>query len=314
MVDNIGSNLCSAALPGGGFFPLHDDIENFLKECFELAGVPVSKQNVNWLEGIVDEKHLKPYRDFIHGHKEPHKAPGAIVPDLDTRFLPVKQPTDASGATKTAMFVGDVKTCWLNKSNYDGAVGKKEQRPVEKKAKIAKREYKAKLKDLDKKYASEIVGDGTNGVTGPFERSLNRIVTKNVVPLVIGWYGETNEGLDKLLMKLARIASNGPEAHGVSPLDNSDRRGGAYPIILQRMRRGLACLIARGQTRHLEGRIHYLRKTPDEAHNTWRAHRRDNTWNPSQYGRQRGFDKFIPEGYEGFEQFRSGKSYRVNLD
>ena len=92
---------------------------------------------------------MKPYRDFIHSHKEPHKAPGAIVPDLDTRFLPVKQPTDASGATKTAMFVGDVKTCWLNKSNYDGAVGKKEQRPVEKKARIAKREYKAKLKDLE---------------------------------------------------------------------------------------------------------------------------------------------------------------------
>ena len=127
MVDNMGSNLCSAALPGGGFFLLHNDVENFIKECFELAGVPVSKQNVNWLEGIVNETHLKPYRDFIHSHKEPHKAPGAIVPDLDTRFLPVKQPTDASGATKTAIFVGDVKTCWLNKRNYDGAVRKKEQ-------------------------------------------------------------------------------------------------------------------------------------------------------------------------------------------
>ena len=110
-----------------------------------------------------------------------------------------------------------------------------------------------KLKELDKQYAPEIVGDGTSGVTGPFERSLNRVVTKNVVPLVIGWYGEVNEGMNKLLVKLARIASNGPEAHGVSPLDNSDRRGGAYPIILQRMRRGLACLIARGQTRQLEG-------------------------------------------------------------
>ena len=57
---------------------------------------------------------------------------------------------------------------------------------------LAKNEYKVKLKDLDKKYAPEIVGDGTNGVTGPFERSLNRVVTKNVVPLVIGWYGEVN--------------------------------------------------------------------------------------------------------------------------
>ena len=97
---------------------------------------------------------------------------------------------------------------------------------------------------MDKKYAPETVGDGTNGVTGPFERSLDWIATKNVVPLVIGWYGEIKEGLNKLLMKLAQIASNGPEAQGMSPLDNSDRRGGAYPIILQRMRRGLACLIA----------------------------------------------------------------------
>ena len=113
------------------------------------------------------------------------------------------------------------------------------------------------------------MGDGTNGVIGPFERSLDRIATKNVVPLVVGWYGEINKGLNKLLMKLARIAPNGPEAQGVSPLDNSDRRGGAYPIILQRMRRGLACLIARGQSRHLEGRIHYLRKTMGEAHNIY---------------------------------------------
>ena len=73
------------------------------------------------------------------------------MPDLDTRFLPVKQPTDASGATKTATFVGDVKTCWLNKRNYDGAVGKKEQQPVERQARLAKKEYKSKLKELVRK-------------------------------------------------------------------------------------------------------------------------------------------------------------------
>ena len=52
---------------------------------------------------------------------------------------------------------------------------------------------------MDKKYASEIMGDGTNGVIGPFERSLDRIATKNVVSLVVGWYGEVNKGLNKLL-------------------------------------------------------------------------------------------------------------------
>ena len=61
-----------------------------------------------------------------------------------------------------------------------------QQQPVERQARLATKTYRLKLKEVDKKYASEIVGDGTNGVIGPFERSLDRIATKNVVLLVIG--------------------------------------------------------------------------------------------------------------------------------
>ena len=46
-VDVMGANLCSAALPGGGFFPLHNDLQKYIEECFKTAGIPVSKENVN---------------------------------------------------------------------------------------------------------------------------------------------------------------------------------------------------------------------------------------------------------------------------
>lgn len=88
--------------------------------------------------------------------------------------------------------------------------------------------YLSRLREADRnKYAPEVVGDGSSGVVGPFERSLERVASKDVVPLVVaGWYGESNAGFSDILEKLARLAANGPEAEGISPLDNSDRRGG----------------------------------------------------------------------------------------
>ena len=149
--------------------------------------------------------------------------------------------------------------------------------------------------------------------TGPFVQALQRIATKNVVPLVTGWFGEVNEGMNQLLAVLARITANGPQAIGMSPLDNSDRNGGAYPIVLQRMRRGLACVIARGNARHIQSRIHFLRKTRTEAHNIWKAHKRENRWRPGQCGRYGTLCGPTASGYEEFEQFLSGRHYKNRL-
>ena len=46
---------------------------------------------------------------------------------------------------------------------------------------LAVAEYRSKLRKVDQKYASDVVGDATNGTVGPFERSLDRIATKNIV-------------------------------------------------------------------------------------------------------------------------------------
>lgn len=108
----------------------------------------------------------------------------------------------------------------------------------------------------DRKYAADLVC--LNGTAGPYVQALQRIASKNVIPLVTGWFEEINEGLNELITKLARITANRPQAIGMSPLDNSDRNGGAFPIVLQRFRRGLACVIARGNAQHIQSRIHFL--------------------------------------------------------
>ena len=51
----------------------------------------------------------------------------------------------------------------------------------------------------------------------------------------------------------------------VSPLINSDRKGGAFPIMLQQFRRAIGVCIVRGQAKLKLSRLHYVRETVAEA-------------------------------------------------
>ena len=106
----MGANLSSAALPGSGFFPLHNDLLSFIEECLKTAGLAVSKENANFLEGLVPERHLKDYRDHIHSFSQPQRAPGAIIPDLDTPHMPVHTQTSRDGNNMTTSAVFEIKT------------------------------------------------------------------------------------------------------------------------------------------------------------------------------------------------------------
>ena len=48
-------------------------------------------------------------------------------------------------------------------------------------------------------FASDVVGDGTTGITGPFEAAQGRFFTGQVIPLVVGAFGDVNEALEKVL-------------------------------------------------------------------------------------------------------------------
>ena len=68
----------------------------------------------------------------------------------------------------------------------------------------------------------------------------------------------------------------------VSPLVNTDRKGGAFPIILQQFRRATGVAIVRGNVNHKLGRLHYVQGTAEEAAHTCKSNHSDYRYKPSQ--------------------------------
>ena len=66
------------------------------------------------------------------------------------------------------------------------------------------REYKTKLKNVDKKFAEEVVGNGSNDAVGPFGLSLGRFYKGRVIPLVAGWFGGINKDFEQTIATLAK--------------------------------------------------------------------------------------------------------------
>jgi hypothetical protein len=63
--------------------------------------------------------------------------------------------------------------------------------------------------------------------------SHNSIVKQLFLLCVFGAFGEVNEDLDKVIQCLAREAASTDKGLTISPLVNTDRKGGAYRIMLQ---------------------------------------------------------------------------------
>ena len=82
----------------------------------------------------------------------------------------------------------------------------------------------ARFKKLDEVFASDAVGDGTTGITGPFEAAQGRFFTGQVIPLVVGAFGEVNEALEKVLKRVAKAAAAGTDGLTISPLINDQHR------------------------------------------------------------------------------------------
>ena len=67
---------------------------------------------------------------------------------------------------------------------------------------------------------------------------------------------------------LARETAAGDDGMSVSP---TDKKGGAFPILLQQFRRAIGVAILRGNTNLKLGRLHYVRGMAGEAANTFRT-------------------------------------------
>ena len=59
-----------------------------------------------------------------------------------------------------------------------------------------------------------------------------------MIPVCAGWFGEINKkDFEKIIQHLAREAASGDDRIKFSPLiTTDDRKGGAYPIMLQQFK------------------------------------------------------------------------------
>ena len=72
-------------------------------------------------------------------------------------------------------------------------------KPADRRARDITSEYSRKFKKLDRKYAADVVGEGDNGIVGHFEAAQGRFIGGQVVPLVVGAFGEVNKDFEKVL-------------------------------------------------------------------------------------------------------------------
>ena len=81
-----------------------------------------------------------------------------------------------------------------------------------------------------------MVGDGKNGEVGPSQAALSPFYGRQVIPICTGWFREMGEDLEKIIKLLVREASSGDDWISISPLVNTDRKGGTYHIMLQKIK------------------------------------------------------------------------------
>ena len=152
--------------------------------------------------------------------------------------------------------------------------------PADRRARLVSQEYSRKFKKLDKEFAPEVVEVDNDGTSGPFQTAQQRFYRGQVIPLCSGWFGEIGEDFGKVIKQLAREAAAGDGGMTVSLLVNTDRKGGAYSIMLQQFRRAIGVAIARGNAEHKLTRLHYVRATAEEARATCNSHHSRNRWRP----------------------------------
>ena len=185
-------------------------------------------------------------------------------------------------------------------------------RPADRRGREVLSEYRSAFKKLDSKFAPEVVGDEESPVVGPFSAAQAQFFQRQVIPLCAGPFGEIGEDFSKILKTLARQAAASNDGLVISPLVNSDRKGGAFPIMQQQFRRAIGVAIVRGNALHKLARLHYVRATAREAAYAARANHSDNRWRPGDSGGPSWFRQHTAEGYGVFEQFRNGYDFSVH--
>ena len=224
-----------------------------------------------------------------------------MVPDIIAYNWPSSdRPRRAGRNCSTAPAIFEMKTISACPTRYDRARTK----AVESRATGIRSEYVRKVKRIDQVFAPGVVGDGNDGVSGPFENAYSTFCKGGVIPLVIGAYGETNEDFQDVLKVCARMAVARGDAVYNSPVFETEVKGGAYSVTLHLYRRAIAGAIARGLSLHKRSRLHFVRGSRDEAARV--AEEAKNHFETGGCFSGNGFSaRYSSREYGHYEQFRS---------
>ena len=274
-----------------------------------MGGIQSEKEAVNFLLDKVGDPHITSYVNHVSRRQGNRRAKHAIIPDIHATNFPVcRQTVNDSGSTRDAEAIFEVKTFTACKTRYVHP-NNTTVKPVDQRSREVVNGYHRKFKKLDTAFASDVVGDGKNDIKGPFETAQGRFYRGQAIPICAGWFGEINEDFKKTIKVLAREADAGGDGTNISPLVNTDRKGGAFPIMLQHFRRAIGIAIVRGNANHKLGRLHYVQATAEEAANTCRANHSDYRYKPSEKRGSSWYAAHVPEGYSTFAQFRNGYDF-----
>ena len=296
VLDEYGANLAASTLPGGGHRRTHNRLVGLVMDMMKVAGV---QSVIGKISGPAIERYVQHHAQ----ERDARRSPWSVIPDLHAMNFPARNGAiNDSGAISSGEAIFEMKTMTACISRYGN--NNDNSLPANRRAKEVRREYARKFQKLDEKF------DWENGTPGVFTQVQTRFVSNGIIPLVAGFWADVNEDFDKVIRTLARTAAATQEATHISPLTYTDRKGGAFPIMLQQFRRAIGVAIVRGNAELRRGRLHYVRPTKEEAYHAANSHHSNNKWKGS--GKNGWFKGNNDDGYNAFEQFRNGYDFYVH--
>jgi len=272
-VDCYGNNVAARGdLPGVGFKYIHDTVRDVVADLSRTAGFHTKIEVTNHLRECIPAAVQTLYDSSASAHCIRGDIRIANYPNNDQN---VDQWTTASTQTMPALF--EIKTIRMG-TRYDhhGA----HERATDKRGRAIIKEYRNNAYSIDKTLTPNDTRPTFNGpgTKGHFEQALDRHATGNVIPLVVGSFGETNKALDKLVSLFGTMAAKTPYGMRLSPHPLRSGRG-ADTILQQQFRRRIGVEIVCSYAFVKMERLQYVGSTADEARNLASGQHNRRWWN-----------------------------------
>ncbi len=200
----------------------------YLNQHDEGAGTRAVPEAANFLFDKVPELFLSRYINHRVQHANQRNSPHSIIPDIHAYNFPSdRQNVNDSGASQTDEAIFEFKTFEACPTRYyhENVIKTAVERRTDEHMRSTKRVIELS-KRLDMEFAPEIVGNGRNGIVGPFEAIQGQFYRKQIIVFCAGAFAEINENGEKLIKRLAKIAAAGNDGLTMSFTDNASAMGG----------------------------------------------------------------------------------------